>query len=472
MAPPCRLADSLSNFLDSLSLPPFGDVFGFRGKFKRLEKYSHSLGAFAMARNSRKPRRKRRSRSNQRRILLEALEPRVLLAADQAAKLQFSDAFRSGLEEIERILGAVEQAPGLQTPMPWLQALRPESVGDAPSLQATAPAELFELRSRFQTQIVDPVVEFIESRPTATANELAAQFPFLNTVHGLPGIAEGLTIDLDVSGNLATTLTGFLEPLLSKAPWLEPVVSDSIGTQLDFEFSPEIDFRFLLDEDGLGGVLIPSFSLDVTRDSESDVDFAAQLGMLAGVVDGGSIDLDMTIVVDTQGLFAGSVLEGALQRLATVEELRQISATEVAAGLRLDVSGDGLSIDFPFQFELNGFDTGGLLPRFQAIDGNLLDSTPPTFHVAIPSGAPYTVDDLLGFRTIDATSVLTSLEQLGIVLGTWEEGDLLNLPIPLAKDLTLGDAVGLAEGYGSAVLQFLRDENGFPSFHRCKSLRI
>ncbi|HHK42453.1 MAG TPA: LEPR-XLL domain-containing protein, partial [Planctomycetaceae bacterium] len=126
-----------------------------------------------MGRKSRKPSRKRRSSLQRRRIQLEMLEPRLLLAADPGNELPFASAFRSGVEEIERVLGAVEQTTGMQTPMPWLRARQPESAGALPAMQEITLADLFDLRSRFQTQIVDPVVEFIESHPTATASDLA-----------------------------------------------------------------------------------------------------------------------------------------------------------------------------------------------------------------------------------------------------------------------------------------------------------
>ena len=68
------------------------------------------------------------------------------------------------------------------------------------------------------------------------------------------------------------------------------------------------------------------------------------------------------------------------------------------------------------------------------------------------------------------SGVLSSLQQLGQVFGAWEEGELLDFPIPLSNDLSFGDAFGLAESYSGAVLSFLTDEAGFPAFRSAQEL--
>ena len=201
------------------------------------------------------------------------------------------------------------------------------------------------------------------------------------------------------------------------------------------------------------------------------IQFAAGFGFLAGDVIGGQLWLDSSLHIDLGRLSDFGQIELPSPDRLSLLDLRALATSVIASALQVDIQGTGLQVNLPFQFGLQGFDTGGVFPRFQLSDANPLDSLFPTLQLQVPSGAPYSIEQLLGFTTITPSGLLQYLDQVGEVIVAWQSGSLLNSPIPLVGGLTVGDAVGLAESYGSAVLQFLRDvQTGLPRFNSIQEL--
>ncbi len=447
-----------------------------------------------------------------RRHLAESLEPRLLLAGDPAepnfvpspawtlgaeslssgtlnaggegeqasrnagslaAATSFAQSLRAGVDELSRVIGAIGTSAQLGQSLPYVGSLLSVDVGHSAVIDTASIGELFDLSSRFESQIATPLRSFVQTHPGATAAQLVAQFSFLEAVPGIAGGVEGVRLNWDLDQTIDSSIAALLEPITGGVGGLiDAVDGDALATPLPIHLSASgLSFDVLRDSSDRIAVSIPQFSLDLSRAGMPAVDFAAGVGFLSGSVQGGEVAVDLGLDINLAGISRDESFDGSpLAGMASVQSLGEISTLDISNAVHLNVRGDGLRIELPFDFELPGFETGGYLPVFSLRDANPIDSLFPQFELQIPSGAPYSADALLGFHTLDATSLLTSLAQLGSVLGAWEQGSALNLPIPLAQNVTLGDALGLAESYGGAVTQFLADEDGLPAFGSVQEL--
>lgn len=452
-------------------------------------------------RNSR-PRTARRSFERaflKRRHLAEQLEPRMLLAGDAGSidldpppvlvsnsvaegeaignlggLESFGQSLRVAVDEISRIVGAIGSSVDFAQEIPYLGSILPTSVGDTSVIDTVSIGTLFDLAATFETQVAEPLRAFLDSVPTATPEQLLSQFSFLEPVSGLTGALEGVKLNLDLQQQFESNVAALLDPITSRIEGLiDGVDADALATALPIDLSLD-GFSIDVIRDRANDILaleIPDFSLEFSRSDLPAVEFAAQVGFLSGSVVNGEVDFDFEFSVGLGNLFRDSSLDGTnLGGLIRLDLLSEISAIDISDALHLNILGDGLTAALPFDFDLAGFDSGGFLPVFTLEDLNPLDDQFPQFGLEIPDGAPYTADALLGFHSIDATSLLAALEELGAAFGLWEQGSILDLPVPLGENVTLGDAVGFAESYGGAVLQFLSDSDGLPTFDSIQEL--
>ena len=430
--------------------------------------------------------------------LTEQLEPRILLAGDLGSPNSeptpalistltaegegfgnlgglesFGQSLRAAVDEISRVVDAIGSSADLAAEIPYLGSLLPVSVGDTSVIDTASIGALFDLPGRFEESVAGPLRAFLDSAPNASPSQLIAEFDFLDAVPGLTGGIEGVKLNFDLTDQFESSVAALLEPITAGIGGLiDAVDADALATALPFDLSLDgFSFDILKDANEQIAISIPDFSLDLSRVNLPNIDFAADVGFLSGGVVDGEINVDFQFNVDLGNLFEDASLSAtSLAGMVSLETLSEIGAIEISDVLDVRFGGDGLDVSLPFDFDLAGFDTGGFLPVFTISDFNPLDGEFPTFGLDVPVGAPYTADALLGFHSIDATDLLSSLEQLGSILGFWEQGSLLDLPVPLGEDVTLGDAIGLAESYGGAVLQFLSDGNGLPTFDSIQEL--
>ena len=432
-----------------------------------------------------------RRKLRRRRHLAELLEDRRLLAADpefigpvlppNAAVLSagsganevsdrvattassFGDGLRQAVGEISRVLEAIGSAPELISEIPYLGSLSPNSVGGVEQIDTISLQGLFSFAERFASEVAEPLDVFLQSNPLASLSQLVAEFDFLEEVGGLTGDTDGVRLRFDIAEQFSSRLDSLIDPITSGVgSLLDAVDGDALGTELPIDLSLEnFSFQFVRDATENLSVSLPAFNLQLQAGQGLPIDFEALTGFLSGTINGGSLDLSSVISIDPVGFGFGSI---------NLDDLRELSALEILEGFEIGFGGGGLQLDLPFEFELPGFDTGGLFPEFQLRDLNPFDAEIPQVELKIPDGAPYSPESILGFGSINATALLGQLETLGSVFLGWEEGSLLDFPVPLAQDLTLGDAIGLAESYGSAVLQFLTDGEGFPTFNSIQEL--
>ncbi|MEO1526149.1 MAG: PKD domain-containing protein, partial [Planctomycetota bacterium] len=427
-----------------------------------------------------------RRRVSRRRHLLETLEDRRLLAADtdfygpvlpaaitntQAETSEtrvsttansFGEGLKQAVREISRVVEAIGSSPELISEIPYLGSLSANSVGGTSQIDTVSIRELFRFAERFESEVVEPLEAFLLSNPLASASQLAQQFNFLELVSGL-GDGEGVRLNFSIAKQFTSRLDSLLDPITSSVGSLLDVVDgDALGTELPIDFSLDnFSFQFIRDAAENLTVSLPAFNMAVGVGQGLPIDFQALTGFLAGTVRGGSLDFNSVIRFDPVGFGFGSI---------DLDDLRERSALEILGDFEIEFGGGGLQLDLPFEFELPGFDTGGLFPQFRLHDSNPLDALIPQVELNLPDGAPYSPESILGFGSINATAMLGQLETLGSVFLGWEQGSLLDFPVPLAHDLTIGEAVGLAESYGSAVLQFLSDDEGFPTFNSIQEL--
>lgn len=434
------------------------------------------------------PTSRQRQKTRRRRHLAELLEDRRLLAADtdiygpvlpaaiantgQESSNQdrvstnvnsFGEGLRQAVREMSRVIEAVSSAPEMISEIPYLGSLSTSSVGGTSQIDTVSIRELFGLAQRFEIDVAEPLENFLSSNPLASASQLIAEFDFLAPVSGRGDGSDAVRLNFSIADQYTSRLDALVEPITSGVgSLLDAVDGDSLGTPLPVDLSLEnFSFEFLRDAAQNLSVSLPAFNLEVVAGQGLPIDFEALTGFLAGTVLDGSLDFRSVLSVDPVGFGFGAI---------NLDELRELSAFEILDGFEVGFGGGGLELDLPFEFELPGFDTGGLFPEFQLRDANPLDAVIPQVELKIPDGAPYSAESILGFGSINATALLGQLETLGGVFLGWEEGSLLDFPVPLAEDLTLGDAVGLAESYGSAVLQFLTDDEGFPTFNSIQEL--
>ncbi|MEL6104936.1 MAG: PKD domain-containing protein, partial [Planctomycetota bacterium] len=374
----------------------------------------------------------------------------------------FGEGLRQAVREMMRVIEAVSSAPELISEIPYLGSLSTNSVGGTSQVDTVSIRELFHFAERFESTVVEPLEGFLASNPLASSSQLVAEFDFLEPVLGLGGTSDGVRLNFSIDEQYTSRLDALVEPITSGVGSLfDAVDGDALGTELPIDLSlDEFSFQFLRDASQNPSVSLPAFNLELEADG-LPIGFEALTGFLAGTIRDGSLDFGSVISVDPVGFGFGTI---------NLDELRELSTLELLEGFEIGFGGGGLQLDLPFEFDLPGFDTGGLFPKFQVHDANPFDAVIPQVELTVPEGAPFSSDSILGFGSINATALLGQLETLGDVFGGWEEGSLLDFPVPLAEDLTLGEAIGLAESYGSAVLQFLTDDEGFPTFNSIQEL--
>ncbi|MDA8743910.1 hypothetical protein N9N28_04670, partial [Rubripirellula amarantea] len=393
--------------------------------------------------------------------VLEQAERFGAAATDAASS--FASGLRDAVAEISRVISAVNSAPALAAEIPYLGSLIPDSIAGATVIDTESIQSLFQLADRFENEVVEPLEDYLDSNPTASAAQLIAQFDFLSPATNLANNQQGVKLNFDPQRQFESSLAALLDPITSAGDsLLSTIPGDALSLDLPFELSLDnFDFDVIQDEADNFSIAIPDLQLNLSRAASIPIDFAANVGFLSGGVMGGSFDLDLGLRIQTSSLLGGTV---------SLESLQELSLGSLLDDVDFEIIGDGLNVRLPFDFDLAGFETDGLLPTFVLMDSNPLDLVFPEVNLEIPNDADYTAESLLGFHTIDSSSILSSLDQLGSVFGAWQEGDLLNFPLPLSEDLTLGQAFGLAEGFSGGVLQFLKDGNGLPAFNSIQEM--
>ncbi len=374
----------------------------------------------------------------------------------------FATGLREAVDEISRVVAAINSAPALAAEIPYLGSLVPESIAGSTLIDTATVQSLFSLADRFETDVAQPLTTFLDSNPTATAIQLISHFDFLDPVAGLTSGQHGVKLNFDLEQQFNSTITSMLEPITTQVgSLLQGLNADELATQLPFDVSlDDVSFEVIRDAADGVSVAIPDFRFSLV-DQEIPINFATNVGFLAGGISGGSIDADFGFVVETGDLFGGRL---------SLEDLRELSLFEELASLRLQPTGRGLDIRLPFDFQLDGLDMGGFLPVLTAHDDNPFDGRFPEFELQVPRGADYDAGAITGFASINATSVLSTLDELGTMFLGWEQGELLNYPLPLGDDVSVGDVAGFADAYSGAVMQFLRTEEGLPAFHSIQEL--
>ena len=444
----------------------------------------------------------RRTRLSRRRMLAESLEGRQLLAGDiglpseDVGPLLLSvnataegegivetidgaaqvgsdavDSFATGLQQavgqISRVLSAVNNLPGLASEIPYLGSILPESVGGTTIIDTESIASLFNLVERFDTDVLQPLETFLENDPAATTQRLIAEFDFLEAVDGLASGSQGVRLNFNPVAQVNGTIASLLEPITSQAESiLRQIEGEALATIVPLNLGTDnLSFDVLRDAATREfAVRIPNFSIGLDRPLTLPVDFTASIGLLSGGVTGGSISLDAGLDVSFGNAFGATINTGDLSGGVGLDSLQEVSIPDLIADIDISYRGEGLNVTLPFTFDVAGFGSGNTPPVLTVIDDNPFDSNVPEFDLVIPQGAGFDRDSILGFQSLDPAGLVSSIEQVGTLIGAWQEGDLLNTRIPLAGDVTIGDAVQFADSFAQNVTAFLKGEDGTPAF--------
>ncbi|MEM9643765.1 MAG: hypothetical protein AAF989_02130, partial [Planctomycetota bacterium] len=319
----------------------------------------------------------------------------------------------------------------------------------------------FRLPDRFEQEVASPLRGYLDSNPSATPDQLIDQFDFLEAIDGGAGSLPGVKFNLDFTETLQKPLESLLRPLTQFGGPFQVPSGDALSDLLSLEISTE-DFDFQVTVDGEDvQVQVPNFSLNVGNAEIGLGSIAGQIGLLAGTISDPQIDLDLGWRFDAGSLFGGGL--GAIAP-PSLDSLQSVTANSIIQGFQATPFGEGLSLNFPFDFTLPGFDTGGFLPQLVASDDNPLDDIFPVFDILVPEDAPYDLDSLLGMVDLSPSGLLAMLDDLGDVFEQIQSGSLLNVKVPFTNDVTVGEALGLAEGFATGVLNFIKTGEGLPSF--------
>ena len=375
----------------------------------------------------------------------------------------FAGGVRQAVAEIARVVDALNHAPELTADIPYLGSLHPADIGGITLVDTASLQSLFNLTTRFEAEIVEPLDTFLTANPNASVPQLVSQFDFLEPVSGLADGRQGVKLNFVLDQTFDSSLAALIEPITSQADsLLDAVDGDALAGTLPFDLTLNgFAFDIVGDAEHDFEIELPTFDLGLDLSSDVPVDFAARLGFLAGAIQDGILTVDAGLRFEPRLDFGPAV---------SLDALAELSSAGLQQVFSIQPTGDGLDARLPFDFDLAGFATDGFLPIFSANDSNLFDGILPRFDLEVPRGAPYDAEALLGFTTIDSTSVLATLDEIAAAFLGWETGDLLNHSLPLGEGVTLADVAGFADSYAGAVSQFLKTTDGLPTFNSIQEL--
>ncbi len=429
-----------------------------------------------------------------RRHLAENLEPRMLLAGDvgsidhidspaaaliattsaegEAGSLgdlnSFAQQLRAAVDEIARVIGSIGQSSVFGQEIPFLGQSLPVDVGDLSVIDTDTVGSLLNLSSSFETDVASPLRSFLDANPQATPNQLITQFDFLEQLDGQTGTIPGVKLNFDLSKTLQRPIESLLRPLTELGGPFQVPTGAALSQLLSFDISTEdLKFQIFVDDDDQVRVEIPNFSVNIGNADLGISNLAGRIGVLAGNIFNPEFDLDLGWNFDAGTLFGGGLNSPDTPTLAS---LQSTTANSIIDNFVATQVGEGLSLQLPFDFALPGFDTGGVLPTLSLVDDSPLDEVLGRFEILLPENAPYDLESLLAFTEITPSELLGYLGDLGDLLQQIQNGSVLDLPIPFADDITVGEALGLAEGYANGVMHFLRTGEGLPTFDSLQEL--
>ncbi|MEM6689049.1 MAG: hypothetical protein AAF664_06455, partial [Planctomycetota bacterium] len=380
----------------------------------------------------------------------------------------FASGFRQAVSQISRVLSAVNQLPDLAQEIPYLSSVLPESIGGSTIIDTESINTLFDLAGRFDTDVLQPLEAFLDGNPTASAQRLVDEFDFLESVQGLASDTDAVRLNFAPLTQVESTIASLLEPITTQAEsLLQQIRGDALATELPFNLSTEsLSFDVLRDAATEEfAVRIPNFSIGLERPLSIPVDFNANIGLLSGGITGGSISLDAGLDVRFGDAFpSGTVSAASLVGGVGLEALLETSIADLVQDIDVSFRGEGLNVTLPFEFDVAGFGSGNTPPLLTLVDANPFDSLVPEIDLTIPEGANFDRESILGFQSLDPAGLLSAVEQVGTLIGAWEDGDLLDTRIPLAGNTTIGDAVQFADSFVENVTAFLKGEDGTPAF--------
>lgn len=445
-----------------------------------------------------------------RQFLGESLEPRYLLASDldapsssvpvnplawvanpsqqggQGVSFALSEqaaegengtpSFGSGLlvalSEIQRVLTAVGQGDDLQASLPFLGRLSAQTPGGLSSIDTVSLHSLFRLAERFEQQVIVPLVDYLDQFPQATPEQLIQHFSFLTPVAPASSDARGIQISFDFSDIVSSPLDSLLQALQADQVF-QTDLGASLAAELQFEYSTSSlqfgvvqDLGSTADSGAAFSVGLPNLTLNLKSLPQLPTTPASFLsthvGFLFGQLNLANIELDARWQIDLATVADGlrsQYPDSELVRFngLRLDRLQALSSGEIVEIASPRISGNGLNIDLPFSTSIPGWNWQDILPRFQLTDPQPFNSIAANWETIIPSDAPYAAAAFQALASLSASEVLGLLSQIGQVIGSWQQGSLLNTPLPLANGLTVGDAMGLVESYDTRILAFLQD---------------
>ena len=355
-----------------------------------------------------------------RKLLLEAMEPRLLLSADpisaaaQAAIVNGLDDFANRLDELDAL---TSQLP----------------------LTNTAIGTFLDLPSRLQTELIAPVQDFFANNPASTADDFV---DFLETLAADPlGVTGGVFGDDFQFGFV------FQETVKSNALSIDP--GDALGDlgfealgplTVDIESDITFDVTFGVDlSDGSiddDDFWLESDGLDIDLSIDATLpDFDVDLGFLETRIEGATLvldgGLDLTLG-NPDGDPEGRLTPGELTGAAITALVPNVAAT------------GAFDLTLPVNTDLLPFSLGGA-PAITVSTPNVF-TTPPDVSFNADFG---------GLETFQQ-QITDALDQGLDAIGAF--ADSLDAGTALAEDLPLlGDSLASITGIGSALREELID---------------
>lgn len=383
-----------------------------------------------------------------RKVQVESLEPRTLMAGDftnapiddpqMATLLAGLDGFAEYGRQLTET-GALAKSLALVTRADGglLTAGQLLNVGEAIDQKLATPIRTYLEGLAVGDRDTDGLVSFLGTLPEVTAvmgglgtdptEELRFEVTFHHAVQsselGLDFGPQGDALGIDSSG---------------AAPGLA-----ALTTALDLTFSFGVDLNSELSSEG--AFFLRDAELGVSTDLHgTSPSFEMQIGVLGVDAAATQMSLDNDISVTLNDLVPDAFGN------VTLSDLSTFSASELSS---MAVSINDLSATFSVSASLGSWSSGA---AEIVVAEPLSNSTDP---VVTTTGD---FAELLNFNHVDADGLLTGLDLLGVWLTGFSDSFVLDIPVPFARG-SLGDQFPGSDAY-LATVAALRGAGGVPTF--------
>lgn len=377
------------------------------------------------------------------------------------------EAARIGLGQLEEwftgLVSCLTETEAFTTPLPLVNRslsdlINPEEIFP---LISNALLDFLNNPSATSQSYVDQVgtsLELIEGQVSGLSMNVDAGRIFAGLLSALDSDTASL-LGYETEGDLVLFNIGFDTIKTISDPENPLVLSDTentIGVNLeipaDIQVTLDVDLTFGYDlTEGLApsdAVFVRLNKLEggisVVVDNTADIDLS--IGFLSVTVENGSLNLDAGLGMELMNPDRDP--DGRIT-------LSEVLGTSPAGLIDIDILTTSLYGNLPMTAAIGDL---ALASATLVIEGDPLSGELPDVRI---EGADRS--EFLNFSHFTPSMFLSALEQVAVWLNAFTGSDVLNEDIPLV-DLTVGEALDLAQAYSDKFTSLLYDDSGYPNY--------